>query len=181
MVFEKYMVFENITINDIIKSIFLMLLAISGGYVAQTLGCKTQNLLTNNLYVKHIVIIMLIYFTSSVFGETKNPNESFKITILIYAIYLLFTKMNIQFTLLVFFLLGVNYILSTYIKYYEKEGIEKERITNFKDIQKKLTITIAVLILLGFGLYFREKYIEYGNKFSPLKFMFGVLTCDSLK
>ena len=44
MVFEKYMVFENITINDIIKSIFLMLLAISGGYVAQTLGCKTQKL-----------------------------------------------------------------------------------------------------------------------------------------
>ena len=75
------MIFENI--NDIIKSIFLMLLAISGGYVAQTLGCKTQNLLTNNLYVKHIVIIMLIYFTSSVFGETKNPNESFKITVLI--------------------------------------------------------------------------------------------------
>ena len=71
MVFEKYMVFENININDIIKSIFLMLLAISGGYVAQTLGCKTQNLLTNNLYVKHIVIIMLIYFTSNVFGETK--------------------------------------------------------------------------------------------------------------
>ena len=64
MVFEKYMVFENITINDIIKSIFLMLLAISGGYVAQTLGCKTQNLLTNNLYVKHIVIIML--YTSQV-------------------------------------------------------------------------------------------------------------------
>ena len=31
---------ENI--NDIIKSIFLLLLAISGGYVAQTLGCKTQ-------------------------------------------------------------------------------------------------------------------------------------------
>ena len=56
---------ENI--NDIIKSIFLLLLAISGGYVAQTLGCKTQKLLTENMYVKHIVILLVIYFTSSVF------------------------------------------------------------------------------------------------------------------
>ena len=47
-----------------------MLLALSGGFVAQTLGCKTQKLLTRHMYVKHIVIIMLVYFTSSVFLKT---------------------------------------------------------------------------------------------------------------
>ena len=42
--------FENL--NDNIKSIFLMLLAISGGYVAQTLGCKTQKILTEKYVCK---------------------------------------------------------------------------------------------------------------------------------
>jgi hypothetical protein len=170
---------ENI--NDIIKSIFLLLLAISGGYVAQTLGCKTQKILTENLYVKHIVILMVIYFTSSVFSEGKDPTQSIKSTLAIYIIYLLFTKMNIYFTLVVFGLLGINYILSTYIKYYEKEEIEKEKVALFKDIQKKITIGSIVLVLTGFSLYMSEKYKEYGKKFSLKTFIFGVLTCDGLK
>lgn len=172
---------EMNNIDDLIKSIFLMLLALSGGYVAQTLGCKTQKLLTENMYVKHIVIIMLIYFTSSVFSEDKKPNENMKTTLVIYIFYLLFTKMNIYFTLTVFAMLGINYILSTYVKYYEKEEIEEDHIELFKDYQKKLTIGIAVLVITGFTLYATEKYKEYGNKFSLKTFMFGVLTCDSLK
>jgi hypothetical protein len=171
--------FENV--NGLIKSIFLLLLALSGGYVAQTLGCKTQKLLTENMYVKHIVIIMLVYFTSSVFSEDKNPNENIKTSILIYLFYLLFTKMNIYFTISVFILLGINYILSTYVKYYEKQEIEEARIDLFKDYQKKLTIGAAVLVITGFTLYANEKYKEYGKGFSLKTFMFGVLTCDSLK
>lgn len=167
--------------NDIIKSIFLLILAISGGYVAQTLGCKTQKLLTENMYVKHVVILMIIYFTSSIFNESKNPNESMKVTIVIYLLYLLFTKMNIYFTLVIFGLLGINYILSTYIKYYEKESIEKEKVVLFKDIQKKITIASIVLIISGFSLYMNEKYKEYGKKFSLKTFIFGVLKCDGLK
>lgn len=173
--------YEFKNINDIVKSIFLLLLAISGGYVAQTLGCKTQKLLTENLYVKHIVILMVVYFTSSVFSEGSNPTESIKSTLAIYVVYLLFTKMNIYFTLVVFGLLGINYILSTYIKYYEKEEVEEETLVLFKDIQKKITITSIVLVLIGFSLYMGEKYKEYGKKFSLKTFIFGVLTCDGLK
>lgn len=168
-------------IDDLIKSIFLMLLALSGGYVAETLGCKTQKILTENMYLKHIVIIMLVYFTSSVFSEDKNPNENMKTTLLIYTFYLLFTKMNIYFTLAVFAMLGINYILSTYVKYYEKEEIEEERRELFRDYQKKLTIGVAVLVITGFTLYATDKYKEYGNKFSLKTFLFGVLKCDSLK
>ena len=89
--------------------------------------------------------------------------------------------MNIYFTLVVFGLLGFNYILSTYIKYYEKEEIEEEKVALFKDIQKKITIASIVLVLAGFSLYMGEKYKEYGKKFSLKTFIFGVLTCDGLK
>lgn len=171
--------FEDL--NDIIKSIFLMLLAISGGYVAQTLGCKTQKILTENMYVKHLVVFLVIYFTSSVLNENKHPNDSLVNTLIIYTLYLLFTKMSIEFTLGVLFLLGLNYILSRYINYYESNDIEQEKVKNFKDIQAKITIISVVSILIGFILYMRKKHIEYGKKFSFKTFIFGVLKCDGLK
>jgi FtsH-binding integral membrane protein len=168
-------------LNEITKSIFLMILAVSGGFVAQTLGCKTQKLLIENMYVKHILIIMLVFFTSGIFGQDKNPNENVKITLLIYVIYLLFTKMNIYFTLLVFTMFCINYILSTYVEYYEKNGIEEELVSQFKNIQEKITIASFVFIILGFSLYFNEKYSEFGKDFSLTKFIFGIVKCDSLK
>ena len=38
-------------LNKITKSIFLMILAVSGGFVAQTLGCKTQYLSTETIVI----------------------------------------------------------------------------------------------------------------------------------
>ena len=169
-------------VNGVIKSIFLMLLAISGGYVAQTLGCKTQKLLTENMSVKHIVIIMLIFFTNSVFGENVNPTDNFKTTLVIYLAYLLFTKVgNTYVTILVFSLLGLNYVLSTYVGYYEKNEIEPERVIQIKDIQQKLTIASMVTVLIGFSIYLKKKHSEYGKDFKFLTFIFGVLQCKSLK
>ena len=158
-----------------------MLLAICGGYVAQTLGCKTQKILTENMYVKHIVVFSLIYFTSSVLSEKKHPNKNLLNTLTIYSLYLVFTKMSIEFTLGVLFLLGVNYVISTYIKYYESNDIEKEKVKKLKDIQNKLSLISLISILIGSTLYMRKKYNEYGKDFSLKTFIFGVLKCKGLK
>ena len=171
--------FKNL--NEITKSIFLMILAVSGGFVAQTLGCKTQKLLIENMYVKHILIVMLVYFTSRVFSGDKNPNENIKTTLLIYVIYLLFTKMNIYFTLLVFTMLCVNYILSTYVEYYEKMELKKSVYHNLKIFKKKLQLLHLSSYHWVLSLYFNEKYNDFGKDFSLTKFIFGIVKCDSLK
>ena len=36
-------------IEGLIKGIFLLILAVSGNFVAETLGCKSQKLLTENI------------------------------------------------------------------------------------------------------------------------------------
>ena len=46
-----------------IKGLFLLILAVSANFVGNLLGCKTQKLLTENMFAKHIVLILLIYFT----------------------------------------------------------------------------------------------------------------------
>ena len=44
-------------LESIIKGIFLLILAVAGNFVAETLGCKTQKLLSNNMLSKHIIIV----------------------------------------------------------------------------------------------------------------------------
>ena len=50
--------------NNSILGVFLLLLAVSGNFIAETLGCKVQKLLTNNMYAKNIIIILITYFSS---------------------------------------------------------------------------------------------------------------------
>ena len=39
------------------NAMMLLILAVTGNFVAETLSCKTQYALTNNMYLKHLVIL----------------------------------------------------------------------------------------------------------------------------
>ena len=47
----------------------------------------------------------------------------------------------------------------------KKNGIEEERVSQFKNIQEKITIASFVFISLGFSLYFNEKYNDFLKRF----------------
>ena len=48
---------------DLNKSLFLLFLVVCGNYIGELLGCKTQKLLSENIFMKHIVLLCLIFFT----------------------------------------------------------------------------------------------------------------------
>lgn len=168
----------------IIKGIFLLILAISGGFISQTLGCQTQKILTNNMFVKHFVIILILYFTINFTNtdESIHPFYMIKMVLFIYVLFLLFTKMNIQFTIVVFFLLATAYVNSTFINYYTKNIPEnKNKIETLQKIQQMIYLTILVLIIIGFGFYANKQYNSHYKSWSTIKFIFGVNNCDSMK
>jgi len=165
----------------IVNSVFLLALAVSGNYVGETLGCKTQYAMTNNMYVKQMVLFFMIYFTLNfVTTESMDPTDSIMRAFLIWIMFLLFTKMNPTFTIVFAILLTGVYIMNNYITYYDSVG-ENEKSKNIGKYQRYGIITLVVLIILGFGIYTREKYIEYGSDFSITKFIFGVVKCKSLE
>lgn len=176
--------------NNIIKGIFLLILAVSGNFVAETLGCKTQKLMSENMYVKHLVIILTLYFAIGFTNtdEAKHPFVLFKMVMSIYVLFLLFTKMDIRSTIIVLGLLTLSYVNSTFINYYKNispNGEEEETIELLGKIQKTLYVSMTALILIGFTLYYRKKRIEYtslfNNKWSTSKFLFGVNKCKSMQ
>ena len=57
----KYNV-SNDAMESIIKALLLLVLSISGNFLAETLGCQSQTLL-DNMLAKHLLILfMIIHF-----------------------------------------------------------------------------------------------------------------------
>lgn len=165
---------------DLLKGMFLLILAISGNFIAETLSCKTQKHLSNNMYLKHSIIILMIYFVINLMdNKIKHPRENFKATLFVYISFLIITKMNIYFTLLSFLLLTSIFIIENYIIYYKKKKINKYK--ELYKIQTKLLYLLCGIIILGFSLYFIKQRNDHKKNWNSLKFIFGVIKCDNNK
>jgi Ca2+/Na+ antiporter len=187
--------------SAMIKSIFLLILAVSGNFVGETLSCKTQFHMSNNMAVKHLVILMLIYFTLNfTSSETPHPLEVSTKTVFIWIVFVMFTKMTVKHTLAGFLVLIAFFVLTNLIDYKEAqeqkqeqegtEGEEKEqegkvvkkgnRLDLYKKGQQGLFFVFLVILVSGFTSYMMEKRVEYGNKFEMQKFLLGVTKCKSI-
>ena len=170
--------------RDTVKGVFLLILAIAGNFVAETLGCRTRELLTNNMYAKHLVSVFILYFSIGLFHKKdKHPSETIKATVLVYFIFILFTKMDLKITILVFILLATYYINWTYIDYYKtlEEDKYQKKSEQLLALQKSLFSLIGILIIYGFTSYLKRQYNEYSEEWSTIKFLFGVKNCKSLQ
>ena len=166
-----------------IKGLFLLILAIGGGYTAETLGCKTQKLLSSNMYVKHMISLFILFFSISLFdtGEVKHPIDIFKSALGIYLLFLCFTKMDIRLTAIVFLLMAGNYVLNLYINYLiENQPEEIHQQVLLEKIKVNIYKLIVILIIVGFVMYFKKQYTDHSKGWSTKKFLFGVRKCDSL-
>jgi Ca2+/Na+ antiporter len=179
----------------VIDAVFLLFLAIGGNFIAETLGCRTQDLLINNIYAKHFLTFFVIFFTinfSSDENKIEHPiNNIFK-TVAVYLFFLLFTKMGWKSTVFTVFLLLSVYVLNLFKNYYknifnneknktkthEKKFIDLH--TNINKMQGFLLLLISITVIVGFTLYFKEKHKEYDKKFNIFKFIFGVTKCRRL-
>jgi hypothetical protein len=175
----------------IIDGLFLLLLAISGNFIAETLGCQTQKLLTESIMAKQLMTFFIIFFTISYSNkDIDSPLSKLTKALLVYGFFLLFTKMNLTPTIIVLVLLVGIYIAGNYKNYYNalynkkhsKNDIRphQERIKQITKIQKITMIGIIAVIVSGFFIYYKEKKIEYDNSFDFTKFIFGVVKCKKL-
>lgn len=169
-------------IDEFIKGIFLLVLGVSGNFVAETLGCKTQKLLTENMIAKQFVIFMMIYFAID-FGSSssQSPIQNIGISSIIFILFIMFTKMNIPFTIAAFLLLITVYILNNYIDYFKNKKKHYKLRKELASIKNKLYYVIIIIIFVGFSLYFYKQYQVHNNNWETIKFLFGTNVCDSMK
>lgn len=167
----------------IIQGVFLLLLAVSGNFVAETLSCQAQKLLTENMYVKNGVIILIIYFSLGFASNEKDisPTELLKQALYIWAFFLMFNKMEMLYTGMVVAMLTLLLVCKDYITYYTKQDEEKNQkiINTLTQTIDYLFYGITLTTIIGFGMYFKKQRNDYFSTFSYSKFLFGTPKCSN--
>ena len=166
---------------DIIKGIFLLILAVSGNFLSETMGCQMQKLLTNNMFAKNIIILMVIYFALGFASDQTNshPLQIMKQTLFIWVFFLIFNKMDVYYTTIVAFLLFSILLCKDYIKYYQSRNEKEynEKIVYLENITDKIVIVTLLITIVGFFIYFSKQRSDYNDSFSYTKFIFGSPKC----
>ena len=179
--------YSNEAFETILKATLLLVLSVSGNFLAETLGCQSQKVL-GNMIVKHVLILFMIYFTIDFTQrdqDTINPFINVFKAICVWILFHLFTHMNIIPTFIVGVLLMILFFISNYRHYIDNK--KKKSTTDLKNLESmdntlKLTqelifAAMIVIILVGCSIYYFEKKREYKTDFKTWKFIFGVKKC----
>ena len=169
---------SNDSMESIIKALLLLVLSISGNFLAETLGCQSQTLL-DNMFAKHILILFMIYFTIDFTDKDHiNPFINLAKALAVWIIFHFFTHMDIIPTVISVCLVMVLFFISNYRNYLSKTKDSSKKLdNNLKVIQEIIAICSMCLILISSGIYYLEKKSEYSKHFSVWKFIFGVKNC----
>ena len=180
---EKVSDAPGIDVSTITKGFFLIFLAICGNFIAELLGCKTQQFLSNNMWGKHLILIFSLYFAIGFASDgPRNPISVLGETVSVWTLFLLFTKCSPSFTVMIFIAVAIYYILNNFLDYYnDSVKLSEKKINLLQKIKKIWLYLIIVLIVLGFSLYSIKQYNDHSDTFSVTKLLFGVLECDYTK
>ena len=170
-------------IENYLVGLFLLLLTISGNFIAETLGCSTRKFLTENQIAKQIILLFLIYFSINLNSKNdkENPLDKIKSSFLVWIFFIIFEKMNIYFTGLVFLILTIIYVLNNYKKHYQEiKKNDEKTIKNLNKYIEKLEIIMVIFLIIGFIRYYLKQRKEQKN-FNYTYFLFGRRKCKHLK
>lgn len=149
--------------GDFVKGVLLLILATSGNYIGNTFNCKQQQVLKNNFFVKHIVILLIIYFSLNFVSDGKtNPLIKVLQTIVIWVLFLFFTKLSIKLTGVITVLLGLSYFLFTWIDYGHNINQKKEELQIISLVFDIINYIIVIILVSNFARFvFKDRNIKH--------------------
>ena len=178
--------------------IIVCFIIISGNSVTHILSCQTQNFLSENVFIKHIIGFLLIFIFIMLeggwsFDEELQNRESVNWTngnsfdtlvhsFILYSFFILMSKMKLVANMTLIFLLFSIYILNSQREFLYKRNVihYKENIL-YSNYIYGLTLLALLVCLFGVYDYYRYQKLEYGNEFNTLLFWFSTKKCYKLE
>ena len=170
-------IFERMHTQKYTSGLLLLILSVAGNFIAETLGCETQRLLTRSMMAKQVLILFLIYFTINfTTSDEVEPVQQIKNSLYVWVFFLMFTKMNVYFTIATFLLLSILYGIGNFQSYYRQNN-QPDKDEEFEKISLLLEKIMLVTVFAGL-LYYLIRQTREHKKFSILKFLLGRTRCD---
>ena len=170
--------FLDFNLGNIVKGLGIIFLLISASFLGESLGCQIQKILANNIYAKHLLIFISIYFSIDMFSnKSRNPLLDIRDTAIIWILFLFFTKMHLSMTVAALCMLIIARIVSKYEQYLIDNN---KSVDNIKQIKNSFLVITVILIIIGFSLYSVKQYRDHYENFSIVKLLLGVVKCGYL-
>ena len=164
--------FDIKSITGVIPFLFILSASILTNYAQDVLGCKIQNIFSINPYLRHVTLIFLVYTSLTIFDKKTTPKEHFIKSILIWILFILFTKNLLRTTIVIYIFMIILFITEDYINYYT--NIKKEeKVKQLTKISTYLKYIILILILVGHILYVIKQSNNFGKDFNIIKLYRG--------
>ena len=156
--------------------LFPLLLMISANYLDKILGCDLQRIMTQFIWMRHIIAFLtLLFFLVIVDSSAELSHYTFiqKICVAIgaYSFFILFCKTEGHITVVLLFFITIAYFLNTYVKILkqERDSFHKNKLNDTNSRLSRLDylnqtlipriqiiencIYIVILILLFIGVF----------------------------
>ena len=167
---------------NLIPILFIILFSVFfSGYVSDLMGCKIQNLLNSNIYIKYIIIFFIIYSTISVTNTDDSPTTHFKNSIYLLILFVIFTKNTFRITVIVIAGMFALFIVNDFLNHYKnKQNVENNKSNNnekivkyFENLKNIIQYSIIVLLIYGHIWYILKQKNKFGIKFDIFKLYKG--------
>jgi hypothetical protein len=168
------------------KILLFFYLIIAGNYIGNTFSCRIQYMLNHNIFVRHFIAILTLYFFVLIVDNKLNKYSPFKmifICIIVYLYFLVAVKNKKKYFIISIIIL----IILTFLQNNKEYLKEKKKKNKYDEIYLKyinhiqfcLIIVMSLITIFGFIVYLGEKEIEYGKKFNAITFIFGTNGCKN--
>ena len=163
-----------------IKFVLVLYLVQLSSLTSNTLGKQLKEYVEANRIIQHIINLIFLFVLISLADKNKSIQDIAINTVSIYIFYLLSTKLDLQYNIILLLIMLIYYL-------YQREKDSKiSRINKDKDldIQTKQILTLIdnnknnifgcslIMFLFYFThVYFKRKNIQYGNGFNYSKFL----------
>lgn len=171
------------------KVLLLTWIIISSSQCLNLFSSGLKNAIETNRYVQHIILILLIMsliiLFGNPFGVEITSSHTFNImiiTLLVYAWFILTTKLDVGWNVGIIILLAIYFLCES--KYTTDINVQltdnlvlnetkSELIKSFVNYNNLALVGIFGITLIGVLFYAEEKKVQYGGGFNLVNFWFG--------
>jgi hypothetical protein len=160
-------------------AVFVLYLVISSNFLAPLFSCRLQTHIEESMIIRHILGFLTLTFFVVIASKTKPFTfaQVLGLSGFFYAWFLLTTRMHLHFWVTVIMLVGTIYLIHLYQSDLTSDTPTEEEDARLTLAKQILAATAGLVTGVGFISYLGEKRIEYGSKFSIVKFFLGAPSC----
>lgn len=175
---------DTLTTVSLAKILFIFYIINMLSYNSPLLSKQMTSHIESSRITQHLIGIICVILLISEFGNIKDMKLTLLYSFMIYFWFILSTKLDIHFNLIIIAMLFIAYIYESEIDVKQLNLIvSKNKVLSDEElnlianknisIKKLMVVVIFSFTLIGTILYNNKKNIQYGGGYSSLKYLFG--------